>query len=85
MQLKPMKYSFHCDEGDGNVITLATEELSTPEIAERFYYFMLGCSFNSESVLEALQSVIDEHTHYQPKYDAETAFNLWKQVRPDED
>ena len=51
-------YQFSHEEGERKV-SVSFKEIYCPDIVENFYYFMVGCGFSANNVIDAMEATID--------------------------
>lgn len=51
-------YQFVHEEGERKV-SASFKEIFCPDIVENFYYFMVGCGFSANNVIDAMEATID--------------------------
>lgn len=52
-------YQFNHEEGE-RTVSVSFKQIYCPEIVENFYYFMVGCGFGANTVIDAMEATIDD-------------------------
>lgn len=58
MSLNKHKFVFRSGT---DVVIVTTNEVTCTEVVRSVYYYLLGCSFAKENVLDAMAQIVDEH------------------------